>query len=108
MHRGPVHVGSPLSLPEHSIPTASFLRESSLSGPLLRIPLSSKGRTSSGQQRLRAPGPKGVGTRVKDRRDGQHREGTERGREGVEGMRKEAGQIYGDLYLTVHTKAIMG
>lgn len=32
----------------------------------------------------------------------------EREREGVEGMWKEAGEIYGDLYLIVHTKAIMG
>lgn len=32
----------------------------------------------------------------------------EREGEGVEGMWKEAGQIYGDLYLIVHTKAIMG
>lgn len=32
----------------------------------------------------------------------------ERESEGVEGLWKEAGQIYGDLYLIVHTKAIMG
>lgn len=31
----------------------------------------------------------------------------ERG-EGVEGVWTEAGEIYGDLYLIVHTKAIMG
>lgn len=28
--------------------------------------------------------------------------------EGVEGVWNEAGEIYGDLYLIVHTKAIMG
>lgn len=28
--------------------------------------------------------------------------------EGVDGVWEEAGQIYGDLYLIVHTKAIMG
>lgn len=28
--------------------------------------------------------------------------------EGVESVWDEAGEIYGDLYLTVHTKAIMG
>lgn len=29
-------------------------------------------------------------------------------KKGVEGLWEEAGQIYGDLYLIVHTKAIMG
>ena len=33
---------------------------------------------------------------------------TESEGEGVEGTWREAGQIYGDLYLIVHTKAIMG
>lgn len=32
----------------------------------------------------------------------------ERENKGVEGMWNEAGEIYGDLYLIVHTKAIMG
>lgn len=32
----------------------------------------------------------------------------EREREGVEGVWKQAGEIYGNSYLIVHTKAIMG
>lgn len=36
------------------------------------------------------------------------REKMQREGEGMDGVWEEAGQIYGNLYLIVHTKAIMG
>lgn len=43
-----------------------------------------------------------MGGEAEDKREKMQRE------KGVEGMWEEAGQIYGHLYLIVHTKAIMG
>lgn len=63
-----------------------------------------------GQQKLGTHWPKDVGNGVREKRSGFTMQGRKRERasEGTEGMWKEAGQIYGDLYLIVHTKAIMG
>lgn len=76
-----------------------------------KITASSAGRTAAqGEQKLNPHWPRdgGPGGKGKGRQADDAGKKTGRGSEGVDRAWQEAGQIYGDLYPTVHTKAITG